>query len=357
MGAASLERGSLFSGQLAKSAPLPKIKSYGGHPPNSCIEIAYRDEGNGGGAFYDHYTTQKITSRQTRLSVPTDMTISAFESYVKTQTQSLPFGVEIGEGKKFPPVAGETDRVGLLIIPGHARETETKRYAQALAPRNTHEADLLKKARNQGRPVLAICAGVWEVWESCGGLVSGVTDHAWRRMPSLNVDGSIGHNVQMHKVEILAHSMLSGALFDGSRIKSTPALLELTVNSVHWKAPNRMGAPQVSSKGLMRPIFTIAATAKQDITVAPKSKATDGAVYRLPQADTVEAIEQFSGAPILGIQWHPEAYNKFFSPCADQHRSILTFMAKAGDAFCARQRMVDSFKSHAQEIIQRLKKV
>ena len=354
-----------------------------GRPPQSCIEIPYRDEGNGGGAFYDHFTIQKTTRRKTRISIPEGMTTSALQSYVKAGTSlALRFGIKTPEGKRIPPTIREADRVGLLIITGHARKTEEKR-PQSLVLRDTHERKLLRRAFLQGRPVMGICAGSWQMWLSMGGRVKVVKEHAWRRMPAITSKGKVGYNVQMHRVAIKSRSMLAGAITDSKRYvdirqsgqarcakskqpasaatTAAPAPLlgletihpavKLTVNSVHWKAPDLAKLPR-GIKG--RPVF-IAGTAQQDDAVAPRKRTPNTGAYVHPEADTVEVFEQKYGAPFLGIQWHPEAYNSDGSITSAQHQSIVTYMAKAGDAFCAKREMVDSFEVQFSDMASHLR--
>lgn len=339
------------------------IQSPFGHPPLSCIEIPYRDEGNGGGAFYDHYTVQKITNRETRLSVPAGMTIDSLESYVRSgTTHTLLHGTRTSDGKLIPPMIKQTDCVGLLIITGHARESETKRAA-VLALRDVHERKLLQKARNQGRPILTICAGTWQLWSFFGGTLQDVQDHAWEKMPSITVKGKIGCNTQMHKVVITASSMLAGAVTDGGAyVRQQHALcesssdhaashpLELIVNSVHWKAPDPITPLSVAKS---QSVLAIVATAQQDDSIVPQRNKTGTGAFKHPDAGTVEAIEQEHGAPLLGIQWHPEAYNNDGLLNSRQQRSILTYMAKAGDAFCAKRKMIASFDADFQDVLVR----
>lgn len=345
-----------------------------GHPPESCIEIPYRDEGNGGGAFYDHYTIQKSTRRHTRISVPAGMTTSSLQEYVKTESKpSLPYGIRTSEGKLIPSTIQAADRVGLLLITGHARETERKR-PQALALRDAHERQLLQRAFLQGRPVVGICAGSWQLWSALGGGLLDVKDHAWERMPAITSKGKVGFNTQMHKVGVRALSMVAGALTDSQRfVDAHPRMhvqgplsarlpklstlhpaVQLTVNSVHWKAPNPATLPRGLQKGAR---VVIAGRSIQDDAIAPKRKKSGTGVFKHPDANTVEVFEQKTGAPLLGIQWHPEAYNRDGTAISGHHRSLLTYMAKAGDAFCAKREMLDTFEDEFEDVVSRLREV
>lgn len=98
----------------------------------------------------------------------------------------------------------------------------------------------------------------------------------------------------------------------------------IPVNSVHSVAP--VAAPNDS----ILKQFEVAAVSVPDPQNLRKNR--EGNVYA-PQSDTIEAFESKFGAPVVGVQWHPEAYfwKEKESRC---HRSLLLFMAKAGDAWC-----------------------
>lgn len=360
-----------FMAETKASVPL-------GHPSSSFIEIPYRDEGNGGGAFYDHFTIQEISHRETRISVPQHMTTTALRSYITSGTAlKLPFGEDTADGKKVPRLVQETDRMGLLVITGHARETENKR-PQILQQRTAHERQLLQRAMNQGRPILGICAGTWQIWTFFGGGLRSVKDHAWERMPAITSRGTIGYNTQMHRVVISASSMLAGAITDFRRYaRSKPSVaqdgagtsaqrpelklldaihpaVELIVNSVHWQAPDQNIVPRAIGG---RSLLMISGKAKRDDHVAPKRSKSVGEAFKSPDSDTVEAVEQEHGAPLLAVQWHPEAYNNDGIENSAQNRSLVTYMVKAGDAFCAKRRMLDSFGDEFEDVLSRLKAI
>ena len=51
----------------------------------------------------------------------------------------------------------------------------------------------------------------------------------------------------------------------------------------------------------------------------------------------VLTFESNMGAPILGIQWHPEGYNGDGAPV---HKNLLNYMRLAGDAYAAKRNML-----------------
>jgi hypothetical protein len=59
--------------------------------------------------------------------------------------------------------------------------------------------------------------------------------------------------------------------------------------------------------------------------------------------NAVEAFETRHGAPMLGLQWHPEAYNPD-QPEYHANRNVMNFMARAGDAYEARRLTLRQFR-------------
>ena len=64
-----------------------------------------------------------------------------------------------------------------------------------------------------------------------------------------------------------------------------------------------------------------------------------------PENNSVEICESIYGVPIILHQGHPEAYDPNINDIQNQaNRNLILFMAKAGDAFYAKQRLLDEFK-------------
>lgn len=85
-----------------------------------------------------------------------------------------------------------------------------------------------------------------------------------------------------------------------------------------------------------------------NMKIVARSLQCDSApINRSPEDNVVEAVEMCHGAPMLLIQWHPEAFN---SDDTDgiYHRNILTYMAKAGDAYYWKQKMLLELKEQFQ---------
>ncbi len=229
---------------------------------------------------------------------------------------------------------GELKDMDLLVIPGgpHANATQIPEAGAApsnapragstayAAERATSELDLIEQARTLGMPILALCGGSWRLVENYGGqtvelaaldhegkiLSSGRRD-ANRRRHAGNMD-----NVRTefkHGAQIRPGSMLQSAL--APKLGKAPARssytdpkhktpetrphgpTELNVNSVHWAAI-RTGAMGTRTGVPARP-YAIVPNNMLEMSAMDNSK-----------LKTPEAVESRHGAPVMGVQWHPE---------------------------------------------------
>lgn len=330
--------------KVGLQAQKPKKKFTPQKMSQAPIGISYRADGEGKGAFYDHYTVQRSTKHETRL-VRSVNTQSKLHSFAKAQTFNLLYGAQDKKTmKKLPFVReGWDEASGLLFLPGRIRGDEDQ-------DRKKFEQDIIRKARLQGRPILAVCAGSWRLWEAYGGTTKEVKDHNYNGgMLRLNEHGTITYNVQVHGIKTLPHTLLT------SIMGGTPEeeVIE-AVNSVHWLAPDDSIASPTLPKnkqyhGNIKALYgllQVSARALEDEDISLKNR--QGEVMA-PEEETVEAFETKSGAPTMGILWHAEAYchykegNKIYYH--SKHRNILEFMAKAGDAYAARRRMLKEFSA------------
>jgi hypothetical protein len=101
----------------------------------------------------------------------------------------------------------------------------------------------------------------------------------------------------------------------------------LPVNSVHWMAPNEKRTPHQ---------VNISAYSVGGKEYDRKNRHGD---LMEPQEGCVEAFESKWGAPVIGIQWHPEGYNPG-EVNSHYHGNILKFMARAGEAYAAKRKML-----------------
>ncbi len=167
-----------------------------------------------------------------------------------------------------------------------------------------------------GQPILAVCAGSWRLWETLGGRVHEVSDHCYSSMPYILNDGTIGNNKQVHRIELKPQSLVKQAL-QPDRNTQQPLASNPTVNSVHWLAPDEKTTPKN---------IAISARARPDSLIAPKNR--QGREMECEE-DTVEAFENISGSPVMGIGWHPESYHKN-NPSREEsrHLSLINYMRK-----------------------------
>ncbi|MFN7096027.1 MAG: gamma-glutamyl-gamma-aminobutyrate hydrolase family protein [Gammaproteobacteria bacterium] len=293
------------------------------------ISITYRNDGSGKGAVFDHHTMQQIAGVETILAHSENKSTREFVEHMRTNVHDLKFGKETEEsmGRKIPPRVSEAkDCDGLLFIPGVARTMKATREYEF---RKEYNFTLLKKAKLTGQPVLGICGGAWEVWQYYEGEVKEVKGHNYRAgMPRMKNNGKIGNNKQIHQIILSQEAhILKGAMQKNEKIFPK----KLTANSVHWLACDEKKVPD---------IFCISARAKHDPELAPGGKVC--------QNGTIEAVESIAGAPILLLQWHPEAY---FQNTASEyhpqlHQNIIHYMAKAGHAYSLKRKMIDELASH-----------
>lgn len=311
------------------------------------IAISYRGHLNikdGQGMVFDHMRFQAVTDFPTTTLLPQNQIISEkastlFKEALRVQTKALKYGIKDENLIITPPTTQNCNNLGLLVIPGRARQTENEQL------RLIHEYRVIREALNRGQPILAICAGAWRLYEQM---------FTWTKEPSklnkeattlaqdhgkkktiIEVDDhgygggmirlgeskqSVTHNVQIHKIKIQENSLLKTALKEAGDY--------MQVNSLHWKAVNKKRCPS-------QIVFSAISRRDSSITIHTRQKE-----LMEPQEGTVEAFENMygTGAPILGIQWHPEGYEK------GPNNNLLKYMAMAGNAYAMKRQMLEEFK-------------
>ncbi len=310
------------------------------------IAISYRgheSDKDGKGMLFDHMRIQIITDFSTSTLGPeskeiTDAAKKRFNDELRNHPAKLPFGDQNQDLITVPPYVETCSELGLLIIPGRMRDNENEPIRLA------HEYQVLRNAFNRGQPIMGICAGSWRVWEQLfiwtkfpnrlsedpiqlsnwqekdGSLVE-VTDHTYSRMLGLSTTGTDAtYNVQIHKVVISKKSLLKRML---GKTTLGESVEPMTVNSVHSKAVNP-GRPPANV------LISAKAIKHSKIFLNNRSgKLMD------PEENTVEAFETRFGAPIIGLQWHPEGYGKNTA-----HSNLIKYMALAGSAYAAKRKML-----------------
>jgi gamma-glutamyl-gamma-aminobutyrate hydrolase PuuD len=312
--------------------------------PQSKIAISYRGSNfshkDGEGILFDHARLQKLTSFETcSITVPDkivqEKAKELFLSALKQRAFILPKGN--------PDFTDNVKDKGLLVIPGRTKAQENE------PQRLEHEYRILRDAFNRGQPVLGICAGAWRVYElfsiwsqnpdqlnlssqqllqkhKIAETLVDVTDHVYSGgMIRLAREGiRATYNIQLHDIEIDRGSHLYNALNPRFTIPST----RMSVNSVHWKAINPTTLPtniKISSTSRQNPTFERKNRQKLDVN---------------PDENSVESFETVSGAPILGIQWHPEGYDS-----SDKQSALLKYMAEAGNSYFLKRQMLNELNN------------
>lgn len=149
-------------------------------------------------------------------------------------------------------------------------------------------------------------------------------------MVRLSDDGRVVNNVQVHAVELDATNSILGGIW--SRVPQRPSH-GISVNSVHWLACDDRSSKawaqfaHITARSTSLPNFTLR---------------TRQGVFMRPTEGTPEAIEQRFGAPVIGVQWHPEAYVDSKDAMKTAHISLILEIALAGDAFRLRRQSIDS---------------
>ncbi|CAF1462467.1 unnamed protein product [Adineta steineri] len=282
------------------------------------VIISYRnDQGNTmHGAFFDHYVIRNITQHNTVLIRNPTVNTNRFIAFIGRTHHSLTLN---GVLNHIPQEASIADS-GLLFIPGHPRNAEE---TQGLMDRNEFEEDLFQLARLRGQPILAVCGGCWILWRFFGGRVVPVTDHSYSKTPSIKIDGDVAYNMQIHRIDIKENTMLSQIIYPVQNI-------QFMVNSVHWDAPH----------GPVPDALIVSATAVQDAKIAPRSRQS----HRMrPTNNSIEAFETIHGAPVMGIQWHPEAYYPVEGVNGEFNSGIVQYMVRAGDAYLCKRLLLVEF--------------
>ncbi|MCA1325614.1 gamma-glutamyl-gamma-aminobutyrate hydrolase family protein [Herbaspirillum sp. alder98] len=364
--------------------------------PQTPIYIANRDDASGGGRDWDHKTIQALSGRETvAVASPRqrDLEIELANQYADSKgiprkqfawfnTRKLPFPVN-------QPGVNENGRSGegLLVVPGgptsmsrevlgqpgvpgsaHGEQGASLRYPPKTGRENStreranHQANLLRQARNTGQPTLGICGGSWHLAAAFGGNTVTSPEFEARHtadMPSLipvarpNAEPAMGvahGTIMQHPVTVEAGSLLADAM------KLSGEGLDINANSVHW-------AEVLSKPGSHGETVAIAGT---DPMSALQTDALLKVTARVrsdnPGEATIEGFEARHGAPVVGVQHHPEALagiptmlpgtvasstfdNANYHHEREAAEALFDYMAAAGDAFSARRNMTRDFEA------------
>ncbi len=196
--------------------------------------------------------------------------------------------------------------------------------SEAAAERDTradYEHRMVAEARLRGMPVMGVCAGSWRLAEAYGG--------STETLPEADRDAHYrpGRDTWQTKHPVLTrpNTILGGTfpvqegtrideLGDGDEVVRSTQHVDRSrridaVNSTHWATPS------VGIDGTLTP-------ARAPATRGLAERQASGRLPRDPSAElevsaiategsslpTVEGFESRHGAPVLGVQWHPEGY-------------------------------------------------
>ena len=289
------------------------------------VAISYRDEGHGKGAFYDHLTLRNMTGWSTKLVTSTNFPSTKFASYINYREGHGNYGLPLNNN--LPDTSlNYGKKAAFLFIPGYTRESDHSQPQNHLTRLN-FEKKMIQKARYRGQPILAVCAGSWTLWEALGGMIKPVSDHNYGgAMPRISKSKQrICNNKMIHNIDAVQGSFVQHAMFGKTNQVKT------AVNSVHWNAVDDSNLNQISN-------IMISATSSQNDLIAPKSRQSK----KMQPENCVEAFETIHGAPMIGVQWHPEAFNPSDNSAAP-HKGIFDALKLAGTTYKNRQRLNKEF--------------
>lgn len=243
---------------------------------------------------------------------------------------------------------------------------------EAHTERNTRadfEHGLLAEARLRGMPVLAICAGSWRVAEAYGGFAE--------TLPAVERGGHYRPGADtwrtQHPVAARGNTLVGGSfpprervrieeLDADDRVASTTSYLETdrrlsTVNSTHWATP----AMNIDGELRAAPApATPRLQALQEAAKLPRSprELEVSALAPNPHGGlpTVEAFESRHGAPVIGIQWHPEGYLPGAPGRADAHPDTIAQAESLFRGFSQATRAYQGRQAVNQELLQRFRR-
>jgi gamma-glutamyl-gamma-aminobutyrate hydrolase PuuD len=243
---------------------------------------------------------------------------------------------------------GELKDMDLLVIPGgpHSNDEQipvigkgkdnapSQNAATYATERAKSELDLIEQARTVGMPILALCGGSWRLVQNYGGQTVEVAalDANGKFLQNGSNDAARKHHAaNMNNVK--TEFKHEASIRPGSLLQSATGLKganpKISVNSVHW-AVVRTGSMETRPGLGARPYAIV-----PNNMLEMSAKDTD------PQ-QTVEGFESRHGAPVLGVQWHPE----YQLPTTDGKQqpaqqkaaraanlALLQWMIKAGQAY------------------------
>lgn len=203
---------------------------------------------------------------------------------------------------------------------------DTTKGREATRKRNALYHRCIRTAMLRGQPTLAVCGGHYALWRSlhvrCG--FQDAARHSNRGgMPRLGKGSEpVVNNRVMHRVQVLPGTHLACGMMDRTRmaLACLPA-----VNSVHSWAIHKPS----DGSGFEVVNICYSATSTEDIHMYTNH---DKGTKERPEEGCVEAIETVFGAPVIGVQWHPEAFFSGPSQPTEMQQEGAGAPSSAGDA-------------------------
>ncbi|MFC5803405.1 gamma-glutamyl-gamma-aminobutyrate hydrolase family protein [Streptomyces formicae] len=190
-----------------------------------------------------------------------------------------------------------------------------KRTENAERARNEHdsrsryEVALIEQAKNLGIPVLALCAGSWRLLEAYGGEVETLPAAERGMHTAAPTEGARPTAEQTwgvrHDVEIVAGTELDSAL---GNVPLAP------VTTTHWAVAGTEGTGEnerLRQGAAARDNSRRVREGDQDAVDRNPADALQVSAWAPAgphHPRTVEGFESRSGAPVMGLQWHPETH-------------------------------------------------
>lgn len=228
-------------------------------------------------------------------------------------------------------------------------QTKETRLLTEHQSRSSYEVKALREAYRRGMPTLAVCAGMWRLLEAHGGEVETLPEQERNAHKSRDMQKVWQHS---HPIEALPNTHVGDTIGGRRRIPD--------VNSTHWAAASESRPGLLSQRDDQRGLKSRPEDPDRDPNAVFRVSArAPGFGPRPPVSGTVEAIEGKHGAPMFGLQWHPEGYNPGMpsedrSPTARTEfaQKFMSQFAQAATAYRHKRGMLTEMKGLHREMAQ-----
>lgn len=307
------------------------------------IGIVWRNDGDGKGAFWDHYSLQMYFQNCETYIIQWGPIAHSLEDYV---TKTFPSQLELTSDhlnklkveelvelcaqrnlntspktkdtlidrlvkgypqlRHFPKVI-DCDNVDVIVIAGVERKSDED-------ARRAFEEHLVLRYKGT-KCIIMLCGGMWRL-SAFGFKVESADFHANSKMISLNTSGAVLYNTSIHEV-IIQVNETTKAIWPSMNESFT-----FEVNSVH-------------SEGFLSMSDELLQSLELDIIAYSGSPVLINGVIRQNRAKqdmvSVHCIEALCSKPretppLLAIQWHPEAY--FDKTLPNPHYDLLNYVVQ-----------------------------